>query len=65
MLVEADNDGSEIFLEWVNIGEHNIPVDHLSGILIPYIGRQHSFDYISATDVLNKTIETSQTKKIK
>ncbi len=62
MLVEADNDANDVLLEWVNIGEHNIPVDHLSSVLIPYIGRQHSFDYISATDVLNKTVEISKLK---
>ena len=62
MLVEADNNDNDVFLEWVNIGEYNIPVDHLSGVLIPYIGRQHSFDYISATDILNKTVDTAKLK---
>jgi len=62
MLVEEGRDGSEIILEWINTGKHNIPVDHLSGVLIPYIGRQHSFDYISATDVLNKTVEVTKLK---
>ena len=56
MLVETDEEGFDLFVEWVTIGEIAIPVDHHSGVLIPYIGKQNSFDYLSATDVLNKKI---------
>ncbi len=56
MVVAANNNGGELFLEWISIGEMTIPVDHQSGVLVPYIGRQGSFDYISATDVLHKRV---------
>ena len=54
MIVETNQDSDDLFLEWVTIGEIAIPVDHSSGVLVPYIGKQKSFDYIPATDVLNK-----------
>ena len=57
MVVAANNETSDLFLEWVKIGELAIPVDQKSGVLVPYIGRQKSFEYISATDVLNKKVE--------
>lgn len=56
MVVSPDSDGQDLFLEWVRIGELVIPVDHQSGVLVPYIGKQRSFEYIPATDVLNKTV---------
>lgn len=54
MVVETNNDSKDLFLEWITIGEIAIPVDHQSGLLVPYIGKQRSFEYISASDVLNK-----------
>jgi len=57
MVVEANEDSGVLFLEWVTIGEIAIPVDQQSGVLVPYIGRQKSFEYISATDVLNKRVD--------
>lgn len=57
MVVETDGDNNDLFLEWVTIGEIAIPVDNQSGVLVPYIGRQKSFKYISASDVLNKRVE--------
>ena len=56
MVVSPNSDGQDLFLEWVRIGELAIPVDHQSGVLVPYIGEQRSFEYIPATDVLNKTV---------
>ncbi|HEY9052449.1 MAG TPA: adenylate/guanylate cyclase domain-containing protein, partial [Gammaproteobacteria bacterium] len=52
-LDEASNQKS---LEFIYIGDIAIPVDESSAVLVPYIGKQGSFDYISATDVLNKTL---------
>lgn len=60
--IEKDSNGNADFLEWVNFGKHHIPVDEFSGVLIPYIGKQHSFNYISATDVLSKKIKLSELK---
>ncbi len=57
MIVEANDNSHDLFLEWVKIGELAIPVDHQSGVLVPYIGKQKSFEYLSATDVLNKKID--------
>ena len=56
LVVGANERGNEIFLEWVTIGERAIPVDHESGLLVPYIGKQKSFDYIPAADVLHKRV---------
>ncbi len=39
-------------LEWLQLGERVIPVDLQAAALIPYRGRQGSFIYLSATDVL-------------
>ncbi len=40
-------------LEWVDIGSVRIPVDNSVTALVPYHGKQGSFNYISATDVLH------------
>jgi len=55
-----DETGAEKSLEWVYIGDIAIPVDENAGVLVPYIGRQHSFEYISAADVLNKKAVKSE-----
>jgi adenylate cyclase len=39
-------------LEWLEVGELRIPVDRDVTALVPYRGRERSFPYISATDVL-------------
>ena len=39
-------------LEWLKLGKKYIPVDRDVSALIPYRGRQGSFRYVSATDVL-------------
>ena len=41
-------------LEWVYVGEIAIPVDEHSAVMVPYVGKQKTFDYISAADILNK-----------
>ena len=40
-------------MEWVAITDLKIPVDEQATALIPYRGRQGSFPYVSATDVIN------------
>jgi len=57
MVVATNNDSDDLFLEWVTVGEIAIPVDNQSGVLVPYIGKQKSFTYISASDVLNKRVD--------
>lgn len=46
---------NELFLEWLKLGDVVIPVDERAAILIPYLGPQKSFSYISAIDVLDKS----------
>ena len=62
MVVAPNSDGEDLFLEWIRIGELAIPVDHQSGVLVPYIGKQRSFEYIPATDVLNKRVAKEKLK---
>lgn len=53
--------GSEYFeLESLQLGDLNIPVDEHVQALVPYRGRQGSFKYISAVDVINGTVEKSE-----
>jgi len=44
-------------LEGIEIEGFNIPVNQSGSILVPYRGRQGSFPYISATDVLNGVVD--------
>ena len=39
-------------LEWLRLGKYRIPVDAHVAALIPYRGKQGSFPYISASDVM-------------
>ena len=57
LIVEASSENeNDLYLEWVKIGDTRIPVDERGNILVPYIGVQNSFEYIPASDVLNKTV---------
>ena len=62
LVVETDESSNELFLEWVKLGELAIPVDDEANVLVPYIGKQKSFTYIPAIDVLNKTAKTEDLK---
>lgn len=44
-------------LEWLQLGERRIPVDAEVATLIPFRGRQGSFRYVSATDVLTGRVD--------
>ena len=44
-------------LEAVEIGGMQIPVDEQGAVLVPYRGPAGSFNYISATDIMNETVE--------
>lgn len=43
--------------EHLKLGNFSIPVDEYVRALIPFRGRQGSFPYVSATDVLNKKVD--------
>lgn len=45
-------------MEWLRIGRIDIPVDEKARAIIPYRGRERSFPYISATDVLQQTADS-------
>ncbi len=47
-------------LEWLEIGPFKIPVDEKVTALIPYRGKQKSFEYISAVDVLQQRLAPEQ-----
>ncbi len=49
-------------LEALDIEGFRIPVDQSATLLVPYRGRQGSFAYISATDVLNGVVEQDKLK---
>ncbi len=44
-------------LEWLKLKDKRIPVDDQISSLIPYRGQQGSFQYVSASDVLNGKVE--------
>jgi adenylate cyclase len=44
-------------LERIRVGDASIPVDATASVMVPYRGRQGSFPYVPATDVLNRTAD--------
>jgi adenylate cyclase len=57
LTVKQSNDGSYQSIEEIRLGSHIIPVDDNASSLIPFRGKQGRFRYISAADILNKTLE--------
>jgi adenylate cyclase len=52
---EGTRGGKEYFaLESINLKNHQIPVDANGAVFVPYRGRQGSFPYIPAHEVLNR-----------
>ncbi len=49
-------------LEGIEIEGFHIPVDQTGTLLVPYRGRQGSFPYVSATDVLNSVVDQEKLK---
>jgi len=49
-------------VEWLRIGPSLIPVDKNIQVLVPYRGKQGSYPYISATDVLHGRVDVSLLK---
>jgi len=44
-------------LEAVELGERQVPIDAQGAVLVPYRGPAGSFNYISAADIINGTLE--------
>ncbi|MHB1620115.1 MAG: CHASE2 domain-containing protein [Sulfuricella sp.] len=47
-------------LEWLRVGKLKIPVDENVSALVPYRGKQGSFPYVSATDVLHGRVSSQE-----
>lgn len=47
-------------LEWLRVGKLKIPVDENISALVPYRGKQGSFPYVSATDVLHGRVSSQE-----
>ena len=54
----ADNIGDS--LEWLQVGKLKIPVDENVAALVPYRGKQGSFRYFSASDVLHGRVNPQE-----
>lgn len=53
----ADSDRDSLDLDWLRIGDLDIPVDGETNVLVPYRGPLRTIDYVSAVDVLNGTAQ--------
>ncbi len=51
-------------IEHIGVGNYNIPTDAYARINVPYVGGPKSFQYISATDVINNKTRSSLENKI-
>ena len=51
----ASEEKDAVALEFIKLGRRSIPVDMDVAALIPYRGKQGSFPYVSASDVLQRT----------
>lgn len=59
LITRSNQDNSnDSVLEWLKLGDLLVPVDEHAGMLVPYIGKQRSFMYISAIDVLEEKAPT-------
>ncbi|NKC16936.1 MAG: CHASE2 domain-containing protein [Gammaproteobacteria bacterium] len=47
-------------MEWIDVGNRRVSVDQEVRALVPYRGKQGSFPYVSATDVLNAKVSRSR-----
>ncbi|MDD2865652.1 MAG: CHASE2 domain-containing protein, partial [Methylococcales bacterium] len=58
----TSDDYGDSRLEAISLAGFKVPVDAEGNLLVPFRGRQGSFPYISATDVLNGVADVSQLK---
>jgi len=54
---EGKKGGNYRKIEWLGISDLKIPVDDRATALVPFRGKQGSFRYVSATDVINGQIK--------
>ncbi|MBT8114665.1 MAG: adenylate/guanylate cyclase domain-containing protein [Arenicella sp.] len=55
----VDQDGKQI-IDGLDIGTGVVPLDDQGTTYIPYRGKAFSFRYVSATDILNQTVENPE-----
>lgn len=48
--------GDTVRLEGIQVGNHVIPTDDDSKVIVPFIGKSYTLPFYSATDVINKKI---------
>ncbi len=58
----TSNDYGDNRLEAISVAGLKVPVDEAGNLLVPFRGRQGSFRYTSATDVLNGVVDISALK---
>jgi len=51
--------GNYAEVEWLKMGRYKLPVDEFIQAMVPYRGKQNSFPYVSATDVLRGRVDLS------
>lgn len=51
--------GNYTEVEWLKIGRYKIPVDEYIQAIVPYRGKQNSFPYVSASDVIRGRVDRS------
>ena len=49
-------------LRHIEMGEHLIPTDFFGRLMVNYRGSQHSYEYISAIDIYNNTVDALHVK---
>lgn len=59
LLTALDEQNREV-IEGLDIGTGRIPIDSQGTSYIPYSGRAYSFRYVSATEILNQTVENPE-----
>ena len=60
----TDESSNRKSLEMIYIDNIAIPVDARAAVMVPYIGPQKTFDYISAIDILNKRVDIHRLKNM-
>ncbi|MFT4630626.1 MAG: adenylate cyclase [Arenicella sp.] len=59
-LITSLNENNREVIQGLDIGSGTVPIDAQGTSYIPYTGRAYSFRYVSATDVLNQTVENPE-----
>jgi adenylate cyclase len=56
--VMGDSDG----IDTLSFGDYHIPIDNAGRLFVNFRGPKHHYEYISASDILDNTIESSKLK---